>query len=153
MSRLRFVLPLIILVAAALGGCSDQAVSPTEDGPLTASGLTVSIAEVGPSEIVLALDVSDSISSDELQAMVNALGSCLSDPSLIPQDGTINVASVVYGDSVAVITDPTPVTSASLQNTIMPDLNGLLTDRVAGGAGADLTGALSAADTHWMPPV
>jgi hypothetical protein len=146
MFKLRCVLPVIVLVAAALGGCSDQPVSPTDNQPVT-SGMTVSLAEVGPSEIVFALDVSDSISGDELQAMVNALGGCLSDPALIPQDGTIKVANLAYGDSVAVITDPTPVTSENLQNTIMPALNGLLTDRVVGGAGADLTGALSAADT------
>jgi hypothetical protein len=147
MFKLRCVLPIIVLVFAALAGCSDHAVSPTGDGSKTPMGMVLSIADVGPSEIVLAVDVSDTVSNDELQAMVDALGSCLADPSLIPQDGTITVATLVYGDSVAAITAPTPVTSTSLQNTILPALNGLLTDRVVGGAGADLTGALSAADT------
>jgi len=130
-----------------MAACSEQAVSPTEDGMVAPSGMVLSIADVGPSEIVFALDVSDTVSSDELQSMVDALGSCLSDPSLIPQSGTITVSTLVYGDSVALITIPTAVTSSSLQNTILPALNGLLTDRVVGGAGADLTGALSAADT------
>jgi len=147
MFKLRCILPLIVLVVAALAGCSDQAVSPTGDGSMTPMGMVLSLADVGPSEIVLAVDVSDTVSNDELQAMVNALGSCLADPSLIPQDGTITVATLVYGDSVAAITAPTPVTSASLQNIIVPALNGLLSDRVVGGAGADLTGAFSAADT------
>lgn len=147
MFKLRCVLPLMALIIAGLAGCSDQAVSPPDGSPMSTSGMTVSIADVGPSDIVLAVDVSDGTTDDELHAMVNALGDCLSDPSLIPQDGTISVATVVYADSVASITDPTPVTSESLTNTIIPALNALLSDRVVGTAGVDLTGALLAADT------
>jgi hypothetical protein len=105
------------------------------------------IADVGPSAIVLSVDVSDSISADELQAMVSALGSCLSDPSLIPQDGSITVATLVYGDTVAPVTAPTPVTAQSLKDIILPGLDSLLTDRIVSGAGADMAGALAAADT------
>lgn len=147
MYKLSCVLSVFVLVAAALVGCSDQVVSPPDDGSMNAAGMTMSIASVGPSDIVLALDVSDSISADELQAMVDALGSCLSDPSLIPQDGRITVATLVYGDSVAAIAAMTPITNDNLQNTILPALTGLLSDRVVGGTGADLTGALTAADT------
>ena len=113
MFKPRCVLPLIVVAIAVMAACSEQAVSPTEDGMVAPSGMVLSIADVGPSEIVFALDVSDTVSSDELQSMVDALGSCLSDPSLIPQSGTITVSTLVYGDSVALITIPTAVTSSS----------------------------------------
>ncbi|MCK5618681.1 MAG: hypothetical protein KAJ17_04740, partial [Candidatus Krumholzibacteria bacterium] len=140
MFKRRNALWLIAVIIASLAACSDQGVSPTGENPFAPSGMLVSIADVGPSAIVLSVDVSDSISADELSSMVSALGNSLSDPALIPQDGRITVATLVYGDTVAVITNPTPVTAQSLKDVILPDLDSLLTDRVVSGAGADLAG-------------
>ena len=147
MFKRRNALWLIAVIIASLAACSDQGVSPIGENQFTTSGMLISIADVGPSAIVLSVDVSDSISADELSSMVSALGNSLSDPALIPQDGRITVATLVYGDTVAVITNPTPVTEQSLKDVILPDLDSLLTDRVVSGAGADLAGALAAADT------
>jgi hypothetical protein len=151
MFKPRCVLLFTVLVIAALAACSDQGVSPVAENHYAASGMLLSIADVGPSEIVLCVDVSDSISSGELEAVVDALGSCLSDPSLVPQDGRITVSTVVYGDTIATITSPTTVDADNLANVIMPALEGLSTDRVVGGDGADLSGALTAASGFLEP--
>jgi hypothetical protein len=97
---------------------------------------------VGPSEIVMCIDVSDSISAGELAGMVSELKGTLSDPSIVPPDGNVTVSALVYGDTIAVSFAPTPVTADNLTNIIVPALDGLLIDRLVGGTGADMTWAL-----------
>jgi hypothetical protein len=134
---------LIAAMAFASVGCSDDhGVNPSSRTDATYGKLGVSSVVIGPSDIVFAMDVSDSISAGELEAMVNGLGACLSDQSLIPEDGTVSVILVVYGDTTATVLSRTPVTPDNLQNVILPGLQGLLGDRVVAGAGFDLSGAL-----------
>jgi len=141
--RLHRYIPLLLL-ALALGfmGCAEN-----EDSPLFPSfSLSPSSWSRGPSEIVLAIDVSDSISAGELDEVISDLESCLSNPDLLPQDGTFLLGAVIYGDSAAALLDPAvAVTSQSLDETILPALNGLLTDRIVPTDGADLAGALGEA--------
>lgn len=145
MNKSLFVL-LLAAAALALVGCSDDhGVSPQPKTDGTYGRLGVSSATIGPSEIVLCMDVSDSISAGELESMVNGLGGCLSDQSLIPTDGTVSVALVVYGDTIATVLDRTTVTPDNLTNVILPALQGLLADRVVAGGGFDLSGALDEA--------
>jgi hypothetical protein len=142
--RLVTLLAAITLAAfAAFVGCSsEQDFSPT--APLSLTYSTTKI--IGPTEIVLCLDVSDSISSDELQEMVSALGNCLSDPDLVPQNGNVTVAALVYADTVAAaLATPVPVTSQNLEEVILPALQGLLDDRLVATNGFDLSGAFDAA--------
>jgi hypothetical protein len=146
MSHPRLFTLLAALTVAALAvfiGCSsEQDFSPT--APLKVSITTAKV--IGPSEIVLCLDVSDSISGDELAEMVSALGGCLSNPDLVPQNGNVTVAALVYADTMAAaIATPVPVTEQNLQDVILPALEGLLTDRLVATNGFDLSGALDAA--------
>lgn len=146
MSPPRLITLLAAIALAALAtfvGCSsEQDLVPT--APAKTSFTPTKI--IGPAEIVLCLDVSDSISSDELAEMVSALGGCLSDPDLVPQDGNVSVAALVYADTVAAaIATPVPVTEQSLQDVILPALEGLLSDRLVATQGYDLSGALDAA--------
>jgi len=120
-------------------GCSEDEQSPFSPR----ISLTPNSWSRGPSEIVLAIDVSDSISTEELDEVITDLGSCLSNPDLLPQDGMFLLGAVVYGDSTATILDPVAVTGQSLSETILPALNGLTSDRVVPTGGADLSGALA----------
>jgi hypothetical protein len=142
MTRLLFVLAVVVTAIAALIGCSgDQAVDPHQGGT-SGARLVSPTAVIGPSEIVLCMDVSDSVSAGELESVVGALGGCLSDHMLIPPDGKVTVALVVYADTVATVLDRTPVTPANLENAILPALQGLITNRVVPTGGFDLSGAL-----------
>lgn len=144
MTTLRWCFVFAAAAALALAGCSDEGtLAPSHDGT-GMRGALVSV-NIGPSDIVFALDVSDSMSTEEMAIVVNGLGSCVTDGSLIPQDGRMNVAVIVYGDTIATILGRTAVTSETLQNAIIPALQGLLTNRVVPGAGFDLSGALNEA--------
>lgn len=143
---------LFVIVAAiavlAIGGCSEERFLAPSSGTFSTAGpLVASYSEVGPSDIVMCVDVSDSMSAAELARLVNALGASLSDPELVPRDGTIEVSALVYGDTVGVLFMLTPVTSDNLANAIIPGLEGLLIDRIVGGGGFDLSGALLTAGT------
>lgn len=146
MMRTRFCLLFAAMALMVLAGCSgDDTIGPRHDGVTTLGRPDASSASIGPSEIVFCMDVSDSISAGELESIVNGLGACVADPALIPQDGRITVAVVVYGDTVAVALDRTPATSENLQNTVLPVLQGLIGNRVVAGTGFDLSGALETA--------
>ncbi len=148
----RIILSLAVVALLVFAGCSDEQGSPTAPPHATTGVLSFTGKTIGPSEIVLCLDVSDSISTDALQAMVGALEVCLADPSLIPQDGRVGIAAVVYGDTTANVLDPpVPVTAESLQNTIVPALRDLLNDRLVPTAGFDLAGGLDASATLLEP--
>jgi|GEM_PF-6581394 len=140
MSKFGYVFLCLGIILLALAGCSqDENSSPTALKINFASSLTKS---VGPSDIVFCLDVSDTVSADELQDMVSSLGASLSNGDLVPQDGTIAVGAFVYGDTIASVFEGlVAVTADNLANTIIPALNGLTTDRLVTGTGADLAGA------------
>lgn len=141
MFRLRPVLILTGIILLLVGGCSQN-----EESSPTAPKMNFTSAfnkDIGPSEIVLCLDVSDSVSNEELQAVVDALNTTLADPSLIPQDGQVALGAVVYGDTIAeAISGLVPVTADNLTNIITPALNGLLTDRLVPTTGVDLAAGL-----------
>lgn len=140
MSLQRCVVLFALFLLAALAGCSqEEALSPTAPNYYS---LPMRAAVIGPSDIVFCIDVSDSMSAPELEQVVNALNGCMADPDLIPQDGTIAVTAIVYGDTIATILDRTLVTADNLQNSIQPAMTGVLTNRVVNGSGFDLSGAL-----------
>lgn len=140
-SRSLWLLVGVALILAA--GCSDEQTT----APPKAAGLYPSFAKsIGPSEVVLCIDVSDTVSADELQAMVDALDGAFSDPELVPQDGNVSVGLVVYADTIMSVIKPSEVvTATSLQDVILPALDGLTSDRMVPGGGFDLSGALDEA--------
>lgn len=144
MSRFSYVFLFLGILLLAMVGCSqDQESSPVALKMNFGSSLTKSM---GPSEIVLCLDVSDSVSAEELLDVVNSVTACLGNAELIPQDGTISFGALVYGDTTAtILAGLVPVTAENLTNVINPALAGLLTDRVVPTTGVDLAGALTGA--------
>lgn len=146
MGKLHCFILVIAFAIAVFAGCSeDQIVSPHIGTP-SLDNMAGALAVIGPSEIVMCVDVSDSISADELTSMVDAMSGCLSNAGLVPRDGLVSIALLVYGDTIsALLADPVPVTDDNLDNVILPALQGLLSDRIVGGDGADLSGALEAA--------
>lgn len=134
---------LAALAVAALAGCSgDNGAAPQGGGRLS----TPQNKTMGPSEIVLALDVSDAVTAENLSAMLAATTAALSNQALVPADGSMAVAAFVYGDTVAApFAGLVTVTPENLQNVILPGLNGLTADRLVGGAQADLANALAGA--------
>jgi len=150
--KLYAAIDLVAIVAVALVGCSgDDGTTLTSPASLGDQSRS-SVKSIGPSEIVLCLDVSDGVAQEELQAVVAALTAGLADPELIPQDGTIAVAALVYGDTSAAALDTfAAVTPASLDGAIEPALEGLLTDRLVTTATADLAAALTAALPYLDP--
>jgi len=144
MNRIHLLLISAALAIVMIAGCSQQDLfTPSSGTGPTSMPMSESFSIIGPSEIVMCIDVSDSISDDELTAMVNALDASLSNPSQIPQNGQVTVSALVYGDTIAVAFGPTSVTSDNLTNIIVPSLQKLLNDRLVGGSGADLSWALS----------
>ena len=138
------ILMLAGLAALVVVGCS------SDDRPGAPSGSSVvrwsETKAIGPAEIVLAFDVSDAVGGDDLAAMIEGAGSALADPDLVPADGSIAVAAVVYGDTVASpFAGLVPVTPENLTTEILPALNGLLDDRLVGGGAADLAEAMKTA--------
>jgi len=143
--RLALLLSLSLIIAVA--GCSsDRTVAPGTPGKAS-YGPLFPVSSIGPSDIVLAIDVSDSISAGELDAMVASLSGCLSDPELLPQDGSISISAIVYGDSVAPVFSRTLVNPAGLNTIILPGLDSLRTNRIVGGAGYQLSAALDSVGT------
>jgi hypothetical protein len=147
MMRLLLIVLLAVMLAAFVGCSKDQSVNPQRDVRTGPARLGLLSSTIGPSEIVFCIDVSDSISADELSSIVDGLGGCLSNQTLIPQNGAVTVALTVYADTTAVVLGPTAVTGPSLQNTILPALQGLLTNRVVAVGRFDLSGALTNAST------
>jgi hypothetical protein len=150
MSRSQILLLAAVLAVAALVGCSgDNGVAPRMD---LAAGYSSGIKSVGPSQIVFCFDVSDSVSDAELSSVVAAAGACLSDPDLVPRDGMIGIGALAYGDTVGSVLDTlVALNTESLQDVILPAIEGLLTDRLVGGTGVDLNGAMNAAEALMTP--
>jgi len=144
MSRFGYVFLLLGIVLLAVMGCSqNEESSPVALKMDFASSLTKA---VGPSEIVLCLDVSDSVSSEELTEVVNAVTACLGNPDLIPQNGMVSLGAIVYGDTIGELYEGlVAVTAENLTNIINPALAGLLTDRLVPTNGVELAGALMGA--------
>ena len=143
MKRLSLAFLAAALIAVMSASCSqdDLLNSPGGSYPTTMP-LSAPFSSVGPSEIVICIDVSDSISADELVSMVDGLKGTLSDPSIVPQGGEVTVSALVYGDTIALSFSPAPVRADNLTNIIVPALDSLLVDRLVGGTGFDMTWAL-----------
>jgi hypothetical protein len=148
MVKLRVAIVIVLLAVPLFAGCSgDEGQSPMDQGRF-GSGLVAGPENIGPSDIVFCIDVSDTVTVDELSSMVSALGTSLSNPQLIPQDGSMLIGAYVYGDTVVpIITPGTAVDATALSDVIIPALEGLLDDRIVTGAGADLSGAMGMART------
>ena len=148
MKHLHGVLLLAALALAGFAGCAvDDSSNPTSPG---STGLRyaapVTDAIIGPSEIVLALDVSDSIGSDELSMEIMGLKACLQNTALFPADGSVAVAMLVYGDTTAApVSQFTAVTPQNYSDIFEPVLDSLMVDRLVPTTGADLTGVLNLA--------
>jgi hypothetical protein len=149
MKRATLLLWLFALALAVVVGCSsDQPTEPARHHVV----LSKTDAVIGPSRVVIALDVSDSVSNNELNALVVAVKTVLGDGTLVPQDGSIAVGALVYGDTIAAPFDGlVPVTAENLDNVILPALSGLTTDRLVGGSVADVARAMEAAGSL-LPP-
>jgi len=120
-------LKLLILLTAVLGLCALQ--------PTTA------LAQ-GGTEIVLCLDVSGSINLNELQTEVDGLKACLNNSTILPQNGQVSVAIVIYAtNSSTILPILTPITLANLQNIINPKLDSLRNNIIS--IRANITGTLT----------
>lgn len=146
MGKLQCVALSIALAIFIIASCSEDKIVSPPIGPPAADGfLSSSHAAIGPSVIVMCLDVSDSISTVELESMVGALNGCLSNTNLIPRNGLVSIGAFVYGDTIApLFADPIPDTEDNIA-AIVSALLGLPGDRIVGGGGANLSGALWAA--------
>jgi len=147
MRPLRCAVLTTALALLALVGCSgEQDGSPTSIEPAFLATPGSSAKAVGPSEIVLALDLSDSLSADRLQEVVDGTAACLNDARLFPANGSVTLQILVYGDTTAALLEqPLRVTENNVADTIVPALQALSTDRMVGGGGQDLSGALDQA--------
>ncbi|MFO7610749.1 MAG: hypothetical protein R6X35_16435 [Candidatus Krumholzibacteriia bacterium] len=146
MKKSTLILVPAVLALALLAGCSGDDHSSAVTSPGGTAGLWTANKSIGPSELVLVLDVSDAVAAADLQAMVDAAGAALADGALVPADGSIAVGAVVYGDTIAwPFAGLVAVTPANLDDVILPALAGLVDDRLVAGAGADLAGAMNAA--------
>ncbi len=146
MSRFGVVVLFFGVLIIGLVGCSqDNDFSPVAVKMDSGSPFT---KVMGPSEIVLCLDVSDSVSNEELKDIVEAVGACIGNPDLIPQDGKFSLGAIVYGDTIGMLLDNlVPVTPENLKDIINPALAGLVSDRMVPTNGVDLAGALNGAMT------
>jgi len=144
MSRFGYVFLLLGIILLGVVGCSqDEGSSPTF---LNMDFGKAGAKAIGPSEIVLCLDVSDSVSNEELKNVLDSVGACINNSDLIPQDGMVALGALVYGDTIGMVLDGlVPVTPENLKDIINPALSALLTDRLVPTTGVDLAGALNGA--------
>ena len=104
------------MALAALYGCSSEQIGAPGSGQAVRWSATKS---AGPSEIVLAVDVSDAVTDEQLSALAAAVTGALGDADIVPGDGSIAVSTVVYGDTIAVPYEGlVPVTAENLTGTI-----------------------------------
>lgn len=96
------------------------------------------------SEIVLCLDVSQSISQAELDLEKAGLLDCLNNTAIIPHDGTVAVGIVTYGHIAWNVLGLTPVTDANITNIFQPALAAVTRDPVAQ---TNITAGLNLAQT------
>jgi hypothetical protein len=136
MKPLYRILVLLIAVGLVFTGCFRSPQGPelptAEQAKMLATGPHASPAgpAVVSTEIVLCLDVSGSISQAELQLEIDGLKAGLNDLSIVPQDGSVAVAIVVYGATANnLVPALTPLTATSLTNTLEPALDGLMINR------------------------
>jgi hypothetical protein len=143
MRILQHSLILAALAVLVLAGCSGD-----QDGSVTRASVPAAqpaAKSIGPSELVLCLDVSDDVSAADLEAVLAALAAKLGDADLVPADGSIAVAAFVYGDTAAAVLGAlVPVTPSGLDDTILPALDALNDDRLVATGAADLGAALAA---------
>ena len=139
--RHMFALALATVVFGTIGCGSDQATNPTPTTPTSASPLARFVPVA--TEFVVAIDVSDSTSADELSATVDALLSTFRDEDVFDLMGSASIAVVAYGDTIAPVVDPfVTLDQTTLETTVGPALEGLESDRLVSGAGATLDDAL-----------
>ncbi|MCG3127472.1 MAG: hypothetical protein CHACPFDD_02332 [Phycisphaerae bacterium] len=95
-------------------------------------------------DLNLCIDVSGSINATELGIEIDGLKSCVGDPTLIPQDGTVNVGITVFAEGVKDILGLTNYTPGNV-NTVLNALEGLKTNRQVGLDGTYLAAGLESA--------
>ena len=148
MKLLRLSLILAAAVFAALAGCSgEDALSPNSTGLNdTSSRAFDELKTIGPSEIVVGIDVSDSITDASLKGIVDGLAECMADTSLFPTNGSVSMSVWAYGDTIAVVVkELTPVTELSVKDVFGPALAALANDRLVTGNTAVLSEYLDVA--------
>ena len=89
---------------------------------LAAFGAT---AQAGNTELVLVIDSSGSINSSEWDLMVNGYDSALTDPTVLPTDGTVSLAVVRFGSSATTILGMTQINSAADAQTVADAITGM----------------------------
>ena len=151
-SKVVVVLALVAagLFSVALSGCGEETargpLGPTSEPTITTPRVVA--FEPVPTELVLALDVSDSTDADELGAMVDALVAVLGDADVFDQSGSASIAVLAYGDTtVGVVDTLTVLDGSSLESTFVSALEGLESDRGTAGSAAVLDEALAEAAT------
>lgn len=146
---MKFIRLTVVLLAVALTGlaaCSGDDIPTSAPNTPEAARAFNDLKVIGPSEIVFGIDVSDSISADELAAIVADLGGCLGDGSLFPEDGSVLASIWVYGDTIAPVVEAlTAVTPTNVNDVFVPALNALTSDRLVTGADAEFAEFLGAA--------
>jgi hypothetical protein len=150
MKFMRLSLVFAAVVFAALAGCSgEDALSPDSTGFNGVSTRAFNeLKTIGPSELVVGIDVSDSITHESLKGIVDGLAECMADPMLFPTDGSVSMSVLAYGDTLAVVVeDLTPVTEQTVKDVFAPALAALADDRLVTGNTAVLSGFLDAAGT------
>lgn len=148
MVNFRKTFTLIALSGAfALGGCGDTERAASPFAPDTTYFQPKIVAyEPVPTDLVIAVDVSDSTDADELSATVDALVATLTDPLVFDPDGTTSVAVVAYGDTTALVVEPlTALDASSGVDVFTPALEGLEADRLVAGSAAVLDEAMTEA--------
>jgi hypothetical protein len=145
----KFIRSIVVLAAVALAGlaaCSGDDIPTSAPNTPAAARTFNDVKVIGPSEIVFGIDVSDSISADELAAIVADLGGCLADDSLFPADGSVLASIWVYGDTIAPVVEAlTAVTPTNVNDVFVPALNALTGDRLVTGTSAEFAEFLGAA--------
>lgn len=135
---------LLGLIGLAFLACSDgEPESPL--APLTGKLDALSAWQPQPTDLLFAVDVSDSVSNEELGAVIDGVLAALANESILPQDGTVSAGVIAYGDTTATVVAMTAVDADALSNVITPALSGLSADRMVGGSTADLARAIDEA--------
>jgi Protein of unknown function (DUF1194) len=114
---------LVLVVASAIG----------------LSTVHTAAAQCPSVKLCIAIDGSGSISASNFNLMITGLANAVTDPSIVPQDGSIEFSFVQFGSSVTTAVAPTRITSQATANSVASQLQAIVKD----DGGTNMSGAVS----------
>ena len=78
--------------------------------------------------VCIAIDGSGSITGSDFNLMTTGLADAVKDPSVVPQNGSVELSFIQFGSSVSTVVSPTLINSQASANSVASQLQGIAKD-------------------------